>query len=234
MNLLAVDTSSALCSTAVLTPAGVFAVDAHAPNAHSDRLIADIESCLQRAGISRGELNAISFGQGPGSFTGIRIGCGVAQGIALGLSVPLLGICSLLAMAEHAGSVHGASRIATSLNARLGEFYFAAYESVGDNKWRTMIEPCLATRKSMPQLQGEWLLAGDGFGADALSARDLGLSEARIDVDIQTHAAAIARIASARLAAGYQPTRDDALPLYVRHKVAQTIEERQRGEVHAA
>ncbi|KYP95675.1 hypothetical protein BG74_08480, partial [Sodalis-like endosymbiont of Proechinophthirus fluctus] len=87
------------------------------------------DSLLAEAGITLDSLDALAFGRGPGSFTGVRIGIGIAQGLALGADLPLIGISTLAALAEGAWRQTGACQVLTAIDARMGEVYWAAYRS---------------------------------------------------------------------------------------------------------
>ncbi len=187
-----------------------------------------VDALLREAQLEVRALDGIAFGNGPGSFTGLRIACGVAQGMALGARLKLAPVCTLLALAEAAGH----ECVLSCLDARMGELYLAAYRRTLDG-WVSEVEPVLCKPQSAPLLEGEgWFGAGSGFGVqgDALGAR-YAANLARIDADLVPHAREIALLAVPVFAAGRGVDPEDAAPLYVRDKVALTTSERARPVV---
>lgn len=222
MKLLALDTSTELCSAALWLDGRVVADEAHAGQRHSELLLPMIDGLLRGEGIGVRALDAIAFGAGPGSFTGLRIACGVAQGLALGAGSPVVGIVTLLALAEASGAVECVS----CLDARMGQVYFAAYRKHAD-RWTCVQEPGVHAPDAVPSLPpGAWTGCGNGFTAygDALRSR-LGESLVAVAPVELPHAREIAVLAAAELARGGGRPAAEATPLYVRDKVALTIEE---------
>jgi tRNA threonylcarbamoyladenosine biosynthesis protein TsaB len=220
MKLLAFDTSTEILSIAVDGGAGTPVLEHTAPGGAqaSATLIPAVQELLLRAGLRLGDLDAIAFGRGPGSFTGLRTAAAVAQGLGFGADLPVLAIDTLLAVAEEACGLAGASRVVAVLDARMDEVYFASYERV-DGGWRTLHAPALGRPEGVVLPPG-WALAGNALElhGDRLPAgpRIPALPTAR----------ALLRLAPAELAAGGAHGAAQALPLYIRDKVAQTTEER--------
>ncbi|HRE13539.1 MAG TPA: tRNA (adenosine(37)-N6)-threonylcarbamoyltransferase complex dimerization subunit type 1 TsaB [Usitatibacteraceae bacterium] len=225
MNLLAVETSTDLCSVALRAGERLHVDEARIPNRHAERLEPMARALLGEAGLVPSDLDGFAFGQGPGSFTGIRIGCGFIQGLAFALDRPVIPVPSLEALAQ----ASGAARVATALDARMGEAYFAAYES-GPDGWIARIAPCLVAPGEIPPLPGTgWWSAGSGFEAfdwlrDACAASLAGHCSS-----IVPGAGAVAKLAAVRLGRGEGIRAEDAAPLYLRDKVARTVAERQAG-----
>ncbi|HEB5077907.1 TPA: tRNA (adenosine(37)-N6)-threonylcarbamoyltransferase complex dimerization subunit type 1 TsaB, partial [Aeromonas hydrophila subsp. hydrophila] len=117
LKILAVDTATEACSAALLVGEQVFSRWEEAPRDHTRKILPMVQAVLDDAGITLDELDAIAFGRGPGSFTGVRIGIGVAQGLAFGAGVPLIGISTLAAMAQGAHRLDGAEQVLTAIDA---------------------------------------------------------------------------------------------------------------------
>jgi len=220
LNLLAFDTSTETLSVA-LAGRGEPLVHAGAGGAQaSATLIPAILSLLEKAGMQLGELDAIAFGSGPGSFTGLRTACSVAQGLALGAEVPVLPIETLMAVAEDARSRTGALDVLALLDARMGEVYCARYTHDG-RRWHRHGQVLLAAPEAVVVVQ-DAVLAGNVFAAygDRLPG-------GHQRVEAAPNAQALLRLAPALLADGQGLPADQALPLYVRDKVAQTTAERE-------
>lgn len=220
MNLLAFDTSTETLSVAVQPGAGAPPLVLEGPGGaqSSAELIPAIEHLLARAGLRLDQLDAIAFGRGPGSFTGLRTACAVAQGLGFGSGVPVLALDTLLALAEDAHGRSGATRIVAVLDARMDEVYAAAYERTAGG-WATVRAPFLGAPEQV-ELPPGWSLAGQGLEGFA------GRLPAGPRVDGVPSATALLRLAPAALQAVPDSGAALALPLYLRDKVAQTTEER--------
>src|SRR5882672_6846942 len=134
MRLAALETSTEWCSVALSIEGEISSLERRAPNRHSELALPMLEGLFQRARIKYADLQAVAFGAGPGSFTGLRIACGLAQGLALARDLPVLGVSSLEAIAQEAG----AARVVACIDARMREVYYAALEREGV-RWREVI-----------------------------------------------------------------------------------------------
>ena len=234
MNLLAFDTSTDVISIAVTDGAQVWTHTGPGGSQASATLIPSIRSCLAQAGLGFADLDAIVFGRGPGSFTGLRTACAVAQGLAFGAQsatrpggVPVLPVDTLLAVAEDARHQHGVHRVVAVLDARMDEVYTAPFEYDG-TRWSGPDDFGLMAPQHVDVPAG-WTLAGNAFKAygDRLAP---GASH----VAALPTAAALLRLAPALLAAGGAVPADQALPRYIRDKVAKTTQERAAERAAAA
>lgn len=229
MKLLAFDTSTELISIAVTRQVdGVARVWQHtgAGGAQaSSALIPAIETLMAAANLRFEQLDAIAFGRGPGSFTGLRTACAVAQGLGFGAGVPLLPVDTLLAVAEEARLQQAPQaptlHVLALLDARMGELYAAPY-IYAEGRWQQ--------RADFQLLKPEQV---DGTGCEALAGNVFGEYDERLPVPAQLPrwaaqptAAAMLRLAPRLLAQGNAVAAQDALPRYIRDKVALTTEER--------
>ena len=226
MNLLAFDTSTDSMSIAVQSgagAAGLLCQHTAAGGAHtSTHLIPEIQRLMALAQLRFDELDAIVFGAGPGSFTGLRTACAVAQGLAFGAAVPVLPVNTLLAVAEEARWQNAATpvfAVTALLDARMDELYTAGYV-FASGSW---VQGC-----------GERLIKPDNLdwnGTDVLAGNVFAGYGARLPPQaVQTlalpTATALLRLAPALLACGAAVSAENALPTYIRDKVAQTTLER--------
>jgi len=218
VNLLAFDTSTEVFSIAV--QCGTETLQERGPGAAnaSTALIPAIQALLARAGMHLADLDAIVFGRGPGSFTGLRSACAVAQGLAFGANIPVLGVETLLAIAEEARARAGATEVIALLDARMEQVYSAAYR-FASGRWARHGAIVLAAPGEIVLPDG-WALAGNAFAAygDRLPAGPR--------IEALPAATALLRISPALVAGGEAGPASHALPLYIRDKVAQTTEER--------
>ena len=224
MRVLALETSTEYCSVALWQDGAVVERCELVGQKHSELLIAMLDALLKEAGVKIAQLDGIAFGIGPGSFTGVRIACGAAQGLAFGASLPVAGVCTLQALAEASGK----PRVIAALDARMGEIYHAAYER-RDDSWVAASEPRLCKPEDAPLVAGgSWLGAGSGFAmyGAALNERYAGQLQG-VDGAAVPQAAAIATLGAAQFAQGLGKDAAEALPLYLRDKVALKMSERE-------
>ena len=223
MRILALDTSTEWCSVAAGDGERWVEEKVHAREAHSEHLLPMVDRALASCGYTLANLDGIAFGAGPGSFTGLRIAVGVAQGLALGADLPVAPIGTLEAIAFG----DGGERVVACLDARMREIYIAAYDRDGALCVETMAPAVIAPQRATRPRGDRWRGAGNGFAAYPALAAQLGLASVD-DAAIPT-ARAIGTIARGRLAAGKGVSAAEALPLYVRHRVALTTAERAAG-----
>jgi tRNA threonylcarbamoyladenosine biosynthesis protein TsaB len=226
MKLLAFDTSTQWLSVSCVNGGQWVERVELAGQAHSQRLLPLVDEVLGEAQLGLDDLDALAFGAGPGSFTGVRIACGVAQGLALGADIGLVPVSTLEAIAQAAWLKHAWTRIVACLDARMREVYVASYRRE-DDRWTIEREPAVLHPDEVPAATDETFGAGDGFAASPDLAARLALREA--DASVIPSARAIAALALPRVATGEIVRAADALPLYVRHRVALTTAEREAG-----
>jgi tRNA threonylcarbamoyladenosine biosynthesis protein TsaB len=227
VNLLAFDTSTDILSIAVQGGGpGAVPLEYSGPGGAraSSALIPAVQDLLAQAGLRLADLDAIVFGRGPGSFTGLRTACSVAQGLAFGAGVPVLAVDTLLAVAEDARQRAGVERVVAVLDARMDEVYCAGYMFEA-GQWRQQGDTRLSAPEALTVPAG-WALAGNAFSA--YGAR---LPAAARRVEAMPLAAALLRLAPTLIAAGQAGPAASARPLYIRDKVAQTTAERAAARV---
>jgi len=226
MNLLALDTSTEHLSLALSVDGQLHTFDEEVGNATSAHILPQIQILLNHADVSLSQLNGIAFGAGPGSFTGVRIAAGVTQGLAFGANLPVVGVCTLLALAEAAN----AERVITCLDARMGEVYHAVYEKKA-GAWLEILAPSVCKPEAIPELQGEsWVGVGSGFKTycEELSAV-YGAQLTAIQPNLTPSATAILKLASPIFERGNANSAHEAMPIYIRNRVALTTQEREQA-----
>lgn len=223
MKLLAFDTSTDTLCIAVQHGGAVWQHSGPGSAQASATLIPAIRALMGQAGLDFAALDAIVFGRGPGSFTGLRTACAVAQGLAFaaggGAGVPVLPVDTLLAVAEEARLLHGCAQVVATLDARMNEVYVARC-TWQDGAWNTDPDFGLYAPEAV-QVPPGWTLAGN-----ARAAYGERLAPGAPSVHALPTATALLRLAPALLAAGAAVAASEALPHYVRDKVAQTTAER--------
>ncbi|MDY0886231.1 tRNA (adenosine(37)-N6)-threonylcarbamoyltransferase complex dimerization subunit type 1 TsaB [Kosakonia sp. CFBP8986] len=169
MRILAIDTATEACSVALWNDGTTFAHFELCPREHTQRILPLVRAALADAEVKLTDLDALAFGRGPGSFTGVRIGIGIAQGLALGAELPMIGVSTLATMAQGAWRKTGATRVLAAIDARMGEVYWAEYQRDADGIWHgeeteAVLKP-EAVSDRLQQLDGSWAMVGTGWGA---------------------------------------------------------------------
>ena len=222
VSILAVDTSSDNCSVALLHEGECSSLSAHAPREHTQRLLPMIDELLISRGVALTDLDAIAYGRGPGSFTGLRIGLGVVQGLAYAAELPVLPTSTLQAMAVTAQRLHHFSveqPLLVALDARMSEVYWGHFDSI-------TAQPLSDEYVSPPADLADYLYAqknlssfvglGPGWHYPALQALSLAVEYQ----DIMPQAEDILPLALAEWHAGGAIAVEDAQPTYLRDSVA--------------
>jgi tRNA threonylcarbamoyladenosine biosynthesis protein TsaB len=224
--ILAIETSSELASVALLRGDSVLSRQSTGVRTHSASVLPMAQELLAEAGIGLGDCDAIAFGSGPGSFTGVRTACGVAQGLAFGAGLPVIPLVTLPAMAQACHEQVGATEVLCVLDARMNEVYAAQYR-LQDGAWLEVSAPALCAPGDVQPVDLDGLVAcGNGFSAypDAFHGKPFA---AAAMAEVLPHAAQLARLAARELEAGRTLGPADAQPLYLRNKIAYTAAERQ-------
>ncbi len=218
--ILALDTATESCSAACMMGDHLYQRSAMDPQGHSRLLLPMIEEVLREAGISKNALDAVAYDAGPGSFTGIRIGAGVAQGIALALNKPMLAISSLMTLAEGIrDQIKPSDRIVAAIDARMAQVYWGCLErdDGASGGWRWQEEPRVSDPESLKEHVSDCVGVGSGW--------DRYGSVFQADADCVWHPGAFpqagygARIASRLLNQGAKGEWREAAPAYIRNDV---------------
>lgn len=220
MKILALETSTELGSCALLVNGSVSERICPPGRPHSETLLPLVRELMAENGLDFRQLDAIAFGVGPGAFTGLRVACGVTQGLAVAADLPVLPICGLEAMAAAVGE----RRVLSLLDARMGEVYAAAYER-GVAGYELQGEIRVGAPESLELPAGtDWLACGNAPSAYPVLAERLQAAGITVRPGILPQAVQVARLAASRPGVAIDPAL--AAPLYVRDKVAKTIRER--------
>ena len=241
MNIVAFETSSETISVAIARDGEVVArAIADAGQRSGELALPTMHDLLAQLGLDVKALDLVVFGQGPGSFTGVRVACGLAQGLAFGLGKRVIGLPSTLALAEAVG-VDATLPILTAIDARMGEVYLAAYraDAAQPSGFAELIAPCLAKPDALAGLLDgdcDWQGVGSAFRVPALAdALMLGGQICPPDDNAPafphaTHLLGLAMRMIARAGLSVTIAPHEAAPLYVRNNVALTIAERRAAQ----
>jgi tRNA threonylcarbamoyladenosine biosynthesis protein TsaB len=223
--ILAIETSSELASCALLDGERVAWRESSGVRTHSQAVLPMVQELLAEAGMRLADCDAVAFGAGPGSFTGVRTACGVAQGLAFGAGLPVVPLVTLEAMAQACRERTGAADVLAVLDARMGEVYWAQYRY--DNGWQAVCPPALGAPETVAPQPAQGLAAcGNGFTAYPEAFAGRAFAQQAL-ADIVPHARELAQLATRALAGGQAVEAAQAQPLYLRNKVAYTYAERQ-------
>lgn len=221
LKILAVDTATEACSAALLVGEKVLSRWEEAPRDHTRKILPMVQSLLDEAGSSLSELDAIAFGRGPGSFTGVRIGIGVAQGLAFGAGVPLIGISTLAAMAQGSYRLDGADSVLTAIDARMDEVYFGHYQ-LNEGRMQLVGEEVVSHPAALVaargKLVGRFSCVGTGF--ETYGEILNGLADELVVSQVRFPAAEdMLPLARTAWLAGEAVAVEKATPVYLRDKV---------------
>ncbi|QQZ28008.1 tRNA (adenosine(37)-N6)-threonylcarbamoyltransferase complex dimerization subunit type 1 TsaB [Thiothrix subterranea] len=231
MKLLALDTSTEACSAAVYADGATFCEFELTPRAHTHKILPMVESVLAAAGLRLTEVDALAVGCGPGAFTGIRIGVGVAQGLAMAADKPVIALSTLAALAQQAYLQHGATQVLVALDARMSEVYWGQYAlQDGLMHLQGVEQVCAPADAPVPETAG-WFAIGHGWSAypEALQAR-FGDKLSGVDAESLPAAEFMLPLAVAGWQAGRAAAPEAAQPVYLRNKIALTTQERLAGK----
>ncbi len=231
--LLAIDTATQECSTAAVAEGISVLKDKPSGNGHSEAVIGMVDEALKEAGISLEQCDAVVFGAGPGAFTGLRVACGVAQGLAWASGKPVVPAGNLEALAlKVLSSEAPGTRVIAALDARMHQSYCAVYEKAAEDGARPaeVEPPQLVNPEDIPGIlsrTGAAVAAGSAVAAfpEAFSSSNL-----RKIPDAAADALDLARLGRLLFLEGKAIIPELAAPLYIRNRVALTIEERKAGE----
>ncbi|MDW3776592.1 tRNA (adenosine(37)-N6)-threonylcarbamoyltransferase complex dimerization subunit type 1 TsaB [Kluyvera cryocrescens] len=223
MRILAIDTATEACSAALWNDGNTCAHFELCPREHTQRILPIVQDILTQGGVSLTDLDALAFGRGPGSFTGVRIGIGIAQGLALGAELPMIGVSTLATMAQGAWRKKGAPRVLAAIDARMGEVYWAEYQRDAQGVWHgenteAVLKP-EAVQQRLAELEGEWATVGTGWAAwpDMTQGANVTLSDGDV---LLPEAEDMLPIACQLLEQGKTVAVDKAEPVYLRNEVA--------------
>lgn len=233
--ILAIETSSELASCALLRGDTVLHRDSSGVRTHSQSILPMVQSLLAEAGLTLQDCAAIAYGAGPGSFTGVRTACGIAQGLGFGAGLPLVPVVTLEAMALACRQQlpSAPAQVLAVLDARMGEVYWAQYRFDGDMAApQIVLAPALSAPEQVQAdrtqaVAGVPLLAcGNGLGAYPAAFEQQDGASAALRA-VMPHAIQIAQLGRLAFQAGLVVTPAQAQPLYLRNKIAFTSAERQ-------
>jgi len=224
MKILALDTATEACSAALRIGGDTIERFEVLGRGHAERLLPMVQEVLAEAGVALSALDAIAFGRGPGSFTGLRIGAGVTQGLAFGAGLRVVPVSDLAALASQAAMASGRAQVLACLDARMAQVYWAAFDCSDTAAPRALTPEAVANPEDvwLPEKGSRTLFFGAGHGFSAYPALHTMLGErlGGFDAGLLPHAREIALIASAEVARGGGVDPELAVPVYLRDEVA--------------
>jgi len=221
MNLLAIDTSADFCSVAACRGETLAFRHERAGQRQAEMILDMVESVLAEAQLPLEDIGGIAYGAGPGSFTGLRVACGVTQGLALARGIGVVSVGTLLALAEEIEGKAADAKVIACLDAHMGEVYHAAYRKTATG-WDEVHAPGVYRPEGVPAVSGDgWIGCGSGFAAhEGQVAARYRNQLSSIHPDVVPTARAVLKLAVPRFAAGEAMDAAEAVPVYLREKVA--------------
>ncbi|MDH5484188.1 MAG: tRNA (adenosine(37)-N6)-threonylcarbamoyltransferase complex dimerization subunit type 1 TsaB [Gammaproteobacteria bacterium] len=220
--LLALDTSTEACSAALYIDGHIEQIYQLAPRVHTHLILGMVEQLLADAGIGVAQLDALAFGRGPGSFTGVRIATGVVQGLAFAAELPVVPVSTLASIAQAVYEDHQHNQVLAAIDARMGDVYWGAYRLNAEGLMLLVDDELVIPPDQLSRPEGDdWVGAGSGWQtyAESLSG-SMGVDASRQFADYFPQAKTIARLAVADFAQGKGVDAAQALPVYLRNDVA--------------
>ncbi|MDR9827385.1 tRNA (adenosine(37)-N6)-threonylcarbamoyltransferase complex dimerization subunit type 1 TsaB [Vibrio sp. FNV 38] len=223
VKILALDTATENCSVALLVGDEIFSRSEVAPRDHTKKILPMVDEVLKEAGLVLTDLDALAFGRGPGSFTGVRIGIGIAQGLGFGAELPMVGISTLKAMAQACYRVEGSEHAAVAIDARMSEVYWGQYRRQENGDWQAVVEECVIPpaelKQQLTSSEVNWTKAGTGWDAYAEGLTDLPITLVDSNI-LYPQAEDMVVLAKYELEQGNTVEAEQASPVYLRDKVA--------------
>jgi len=222
MILLAIETSTESCSAAVLNNDEVFAVSKIAPRQHNEIILSMCDKVLAQSQISLTQLDAISFGRGPGAFTGVRLAASVTQGIALAQDLPVVPVSSLATLAQATHHMHNASYVFSCIDARMQEVYYATYELDNHDIMQLRGEERVISPSLIDVGVGKNCIGvGSGWGTYAQVLQEKMGDHISYYADEFPQAEYVAKLGKYYFDQGMSVPATQALPVYLRDNVAE-------------
>ncbi|KAA9001765.1 tRNA (adenosine(37)-N6)-threonylcarbamoyltransferase complex dimerization subunit type 1 TsaB [Affinibrenneria salicis] len=221
--ILALDTATEACSAALWNDGELLSLFEICPREHTQRILPMVRQLLAESGLALTDLDALAFGCGPGSFTGVRIGTGIAQGLALGADLPMIGVSSLATMAQGAWRRSEADRVLVAIDARMGEVYWGPYRRDAQGLWQGEADEAVLTPQQVQEkcaaLAGDWARAGTGWQTWPQLVNHPAITLRDSDVLLPA-AQDMIPLALAQWQAGRTLRVEQAQPRYLRNEVA--------------
>lgn len=221
MKLLAIETATESCSTALLVDDEVIALSEVAPRRHNEIILPMCEQILAQGQISLSQLDAIAFGRGPGAFTGVRLAASVTQGIALGQDLPVVPVSSLASLAQAAAEVDQVTQVLSCIDARMHEIYYGLY-SLNDHKVMELVgdEKVSPANKITIKINNDCYGVGSGWNAYAEELHEALGEKIKFNQEMFPQAEYVAKLGKIYFQQGNYVSAVEALPVYLRDNVA--------------
>lgn len=221
MKVLAVDTATEACSAALYIDGDIKEEFQLAPQQHTQLILKMVESLLQQADIKMTDLDALAFGRGPGSFTGVRIATGVVQGLAFAADLPVVPVSTLASMAQFTYQQHQHNKVLSGIDARMGGMYWGSYQ-LGDNGLMELVDKEQVSAPESVKLadKNQWVGAGTAWASYAEPLAEILPAITQYYPDCLPHSSTIAELAAFAHSQGLSVTAEQAQPVYLRNDVA--------------
>jgi tRNA threonylcarbamoyladenosine biosynthesis protein TsaB len=221
--ILSLDTSTPACSVALNIDGVVLEDFRMAPRLHNDLILPMVDQILAQANLTLSDLDAIAFGRGPGSFTGLRISAGVVQGLAFGADLPVVPVSTLAALSLEAFQKTGKNNWLAALDARMGEIYLGGYhvnKVEGHYEIHSLIDECVVKPDALSKLVTDFNGVGSGWCYEEILSKLLPEPPVHVLMDLAPRAACIAELGLLAFNRGETVSSYDAMPTYLRDEIS--------------
>ena len=220
MKILAIETATDACSVALSVDGRIVDRQTREPRVHAERVLQMIKDCLEEADLILASLDALAFGRGPGSFTGVRIAAGIVQGLSLGADLPVVPVSTLAGHAVAAWREFNARQVAVAVDARMNECYWGCFRISEEGVASLVGEELIAKPAAVPPPGGgDWVGVGSGWRAFPELRSVMPAVDVRSE-SILPLARDIVATAIREFERGEAVPAEQALPVYLREKVA--------------
>ncbi|MFK7816794.1 MAG: tRNA (adenosine(37)-N6)-threonylcarbamoyltransferase complex dimerization subunit type 1 TsaB [Gammaproteobacteria bacterium] len=221
MKLLAIETATESCSAALLIDDEIISLSEVAPRRHNEIILPMCEQVLAQGQISLSQLDAISFGRGPGAFTGVRLAASVTQGIALGQDLPVVPVSSLASLAQAAAETMLVTQVLSCIDARMQEIYYGLYTLNNNDVMELVgVEKVIAANKIAIMVDNNCYGAGSGWGAYSDDLHEALGEKISFNQEVFPQAEYVAKLGKVYFEQGSYVSAVEALPVYLRDNVA--------------
>jgi tRNA threonylcarbamoyladenosine biosynthesis protein TsaB len=223
MKILALDTATEACSVALGIGDRLIERYVELERGHAEQILPMVDAVLAEAGLTLAQLDALAFGRGPGGFTGVRLAASVAQGLAFGAGLGVVPVSDLAAIAQRVAQLDPAARRVLVVNdARMREVYWSAYDLAAEPRSIAAERVTAPADVLIPETSAApWVAAGRGLAAWPELAARCRAAGATLRDQLLPRASEILTLARPRVAAGELIDPAEALPVYVRDRVAE-------------
>ena len=218
MKILAIDTATEACSVALMIDGICEEIFEIIPRQHTERVLPMVDTLLKEADLSLSQIDSLAFNCGPGSFTGVRVGTSVTQGLAFSNDLPVVPVSSLAALAQLAFRMENKENVLSTIDARMNEVYWGCYQA--QNGLMSLVNKEKVRPVTSIESEGEWHCLGSGWDTFETELKQSKLVNiTSFTNECFPHAQDVAVLAADLYLKGKTVSAENAIPSYIRDEV---------------